>query len=185
MHELPCKPPDYGSSEGPPLFPCRPTVRHRSHSLQRKAYVCELARPAVWLRSIRRTLLLWRSRHSCVRSLFPRSSSLACVHRPCRNQLPSETTIYVAAVTPLLDNERGEHEAIERRALPGGRLPCLWSGSAHVTDIRFAFEALQHDHDAKTFGFATEGSSLTRQEFAECDSDVLMPYGRCLRPALY
>jgi hypothetical protein len=55
-----------------------------------------------------------------------------------------------------------------------------------VTDNRFAFEALQHDHDAKTFGFATEGPSLTRQEFAEeCDINVLMAYGRCLRPALY
>jgi hypothetical protein len=55
-----------------------------------------------------------------------------------------------------------------------------------VTDIRFAFETLQHDHDAKTFGFATEGRSLTRQEFAEeCDLNVLMAYGRCLRPALY
>ena len=55
-----------------------------------------------------------------------------------------------------------------------------------MTDIRFAFEALQHDHDAKTFGFATEGPSLTRQEFAEeCDINVLMAYGRCLRPALY
>ena len=55
-----------------------------------------------------------------------------------------------------------------------------------MTDIRFAFEVLQHDHDAKTFGFATEGPSLTRQEFAEeCDINVLMAYGRCLRPALY
>jgi len=55
-----------------------------------------------------------------------------------------------------------------------------------VTDIRLAFERLQHDHDAKTFGFATEGPSLTRQEFAEeCGINVLMAYGRCLRPALY
>jgi hypothetical protein len=55
-----------------------------------------------------------------------------------------------------------------------------------VTDNRFAFEALQQDHAAKTFGFATEGPSLTRQEFAEeCDIGVLMAYGRCLRPALY
>jgi hypothetical protein len=39
-----------------------------------------------------------------------------------------------------------------------------------VTDIRFAFEALQHDHDAKTFGLATEGPPLTGQDFAEeCD----------------
>ena len=55
-----------------------------------------------------------------------------------------------------------------------------------MTDIRFAFERLQHDHDAKTFGFATEGPSLTGQDFAEeCDINVLMAYGRCLRPALY
>ena len=55
-----------------------------------------------------------------------------------------------------------------------------------MTDIRLAFEALQHDHDAKSFGFANEGPSLTRQEFAdECDINVLMAYGRCLRPALY
>ena len=55
-----------------------------------------------------------------------------------------------------------------------------------MTDIRFAFGALQHDHDAKSFGFAAEGPSLTRQEFAEaCDINVLMAYGRCLRPALY
>src|SRR6516164_5026824 len=68
----------------------------------------------------------------------------------------------------------------------GGRLPCLLSGRAHRADIRFAFEALQHDHDAKTFGFATEGPSLTGQDFAEeCDINVLMAYGRCLRPALY
>jgi hypothetical protein len=55
-----------------------------------------------------------------------------------------------------------------------------------VTDIRSAFEALQHDRDTKTFGFATEGPSLTRQEFAEeRDINVLRAYGRCLRPALY
>src|SRR6185436_5855577 len=55
MHELPYKPPDYGSSEGTALFPCRPTVKHRSHSLQRKACSCELAGSAAWLRSLRRT----------------------------------------------------------------------------------------------------------------------------------
>ncbi len=55
-----------------------------------------------------------------------------------------------------------------------------------MTDIRFAFERLQHDHDAKIFGCATEGRSLTGQDFAEeCDINVLMAYGRCLRPALY
>lgn len=55
-----------------------------------------------------------------------------------------------------------------------------------MTDIRFAFEMLQHDHDAKSSGFATEGLLLTRQEFAEeCDINVPRVYGRCLRPALY
>ena len=34
MHELPYNPPDYGSSKGTPLFPFRPTEKHRSHSLQ-------------------------------------------------------------------------------------------------------------------------------------------------------
>jgi hypothetical protein len=125
MHELPCDPTDDGSSEGPPLFPCRPTVKHRSHSLQRKARVCELAGSAVSLRSIRRIFLLWRSRHSCVGSLVPRSSSLACAHRPYRNQLPSGTTAYVAAVIRLLDNEQREHAADDgRRALPWRGLSC-------------------------------------------------------------
>jgi hypothetical protein len=68
----------------------------------------------------------------------------------------------------------------------GGRLPCLLSGRSHRDGHSVAFEALQHDHDAETFGFATEGPSLTRQEVAEeCDINVLMAYGRCLRPALY
>ncbi len=54
MHELPYNRTDYGSSKGPPLSPCRPTVKHRSHNLQRKAYICELAGSAAWLRSLRR-----------------------------------------------------------------------------------------------------------------------------------
>jgi len=125
MHELPYNPTDDGSSEGTSFFPCRQTAKHHSHSQQPKAYVCETVGSAVWLRSIRRTLLLWRSRHSCVRSLFPRSSSLACAHRPYRHQLPPETTAYVAAVTPLLDNEQGEHAAVDGRcALPWRGLPC-------------------------------------------------------------
>ena len=38
--------------------------------------------------------------------------------------LPSETTAYVAAVTPLLDNEEGEHAAVDgRRALPWREAP--------------------------------------------------------------
>jgi soluble lytic murein transglycosylase-like protein len=38
--------------------------------------------------------------------------------------LPAETTAYVAAVTPLLDNEQGEHAAVDgRRALPWREAP--------------------------------------------------------------
>ena len=153
---------------------------------------CELAVSAVWLRSLRRTLLLWRSRHSCVRSLFTRSSSLAWAHRPYHNQLPSETTAYVAAVTPLLDNEQGEHAAVDgRRALPWRGAPlllrgCLLSGRAQRDGHSVCIRGAATRHDAKTFGFATKGSSLTRQEFAEeRDINVLMAFGRCLRPALY
>lgn len=61
MHELPYKPPDCGSSEGAPLFPCRPTVKHRSHSLQRKAWLGRVAS----FRSDVLCELLGRSRHSC------------------------------------------------------------------------------------------------------------------------
>jgi hypothetical protein len=65
MHELPYNPPDYGSSEGTALFPCRPTVKHGSH-LQRKAYICELAGSAVWLRSLRSTVRVSSRRsHHC------------------------------------------------------------------------------------------------------------------------
>ena len=67
----------------------------------------------------------------------------------------------------------------------GGRLPCLLSGRAYRDGHSVAFETLLQ-HDAKAFGFATEGPSLARQEFAqECDINVLLTYGRCLRPALY
>jgi soluble lytic murein transglycosylase-like protein len=39
-------------------------------------------------------------------------------HLATGEPLPSETTAYVAAVTPLLDNEQGEHAAVDgRRAL--------------------------------------------------------------------
>ena len=55
-----------------------------------------------------------------------------------------------------------------------------------MTDIRFAFETLQHDRDVETFGFGAEGAWLARQGFAEgCDLYGLPAYGRCLRPALY
>ena len=183
MHEHPYKPPDHGSSEGTSLSPCRPTVKHCSHSLQRKAWLGRVAS----FRSDVPCVLLWRSRHSCVRSLFPRSSRLACARRSYRKQFPFETTAYVAAVTQLLDNEQVSMPQLTAGVhFFGGRRPCLLSGGRTVTDIRFAFEALQHDHEAKTFGFATEGPSLTRQEFAEeRDINVLTAFGRCLRPALY
>jgi len=120
MHELSYKPPGYGSSERTSLFPCRPTVKHRSHSLQRKAW---FGRVALFRSDVPCVLLCGRAIR--VSSLFPRSSSLACAHRPHRNQLPSETTAYVAAVTPLLDSEQGEHAAVDgRRALPWRGLPC-------------------------------------------------------------
>jgi soluble lytic murein transglycosylase-like protein len=45
-------------------------------------------------------------------------------HLVTGQQLPSETTAYVAAVTPLLDNEQGEHAAVDgRRALPWREAP--------------------------------------------------------------
>ena len=114
MREFSYKPPDYGSSEGTSFFPCRPTVKHRSHSLQRKAW---FGRVALFRSDVPCVLLCGRAIR--VSSLFPRSSSLMCARRSYRNQLPSETTAYVAAVTPLLDNEQGEHPAIDgRRALP-------------------------------------------------------------------
>jgi len=67
-----------------------------------------------------------------------------------------------------------------------GRLSSLLSGRAHRDGVWFAFETPQQNHDANT-GFATEGRSLTSQEFGEeCDMKLLlMACGRCLRPALY
>ena len=54
-----------------------------------------------------------------------------------------------------------------------------------MTDIRFAFETLQHD-DAKALGFAAEGpfakAAIVRGGLRYY---VLTAYGRCLRPALY
>ena len=88
MHELPYKPPDYGSSEGTSFFPCRPTVKHRSHSLQRKAWLGR-----VGFVSLRRTVRAIVAVAPFARlSLFPRSSSLACAHKPDRKKLPFETT---------------------------------------------------------------------------------------------
>src|SRR6202012_3682069 len=62
---------------------------------------------------------------------------------------------------------------------------CLLSGGRTVTDTRFAFEALQHDHDSNSFRIATDRSLLTQQEFEEKYKIKLTAYGRWLRPALY
>ena len=91
MHEFSYKPPDYGSSERTSFFPCRPTVKHRSHSLQRKTW---FGRVALFRSDVPCVLLCGRAIRAS--SLFPRSSSLACARRPRRKQLPSETTAYVA-----------------------------------------------------------------------------------------
>ena len=46
--------------------------------------------------------------------------------------LPSQTTAYVAAVTPLLDNEQGEHSAVDGgRALPWREAPLFVERAAH------------------------------------------------------
>jgi|SRR5579859_2939280 len=45
-------------------------------------------------------------------------------HLATGKSLPQDTIAYVAAVTPLLDNERGEHAAVDgRRALPWREAP--------------------------------------------------------------
>ena len=45
-------------------------------------------------------------------------------HLATGKPLPSETIVYVAAVTPLLDDEQGEHAAVDgRRALPWREAP--------------------------------------------------------------
>ena len=81
---------------------------------------------------------------------------------------------------------RNRCELLLRGQIAGPRLRQIIARLVTAIVPRFAFETLQHDHDAKIFGFATEGPSLTRQEFAEeCNINVLMGYGRCLRPALY
>ena len=142
-------------------------------------YICELAGSAVWLRSLRRTLLLWRSRHSCVRSLFPRSSSLACVHSPHRNQLPSKTTACAAAVTPLPDNEQGEHAAVDgRRALP-------WRGGSPVVERLFVERAA---HAARVRGGAryqrADGIRAMPSARALLVASLLTePPNRCLGPS--
>ena len=119
MHELPYKPPDYGSSGGTSFFPCRPTVKHRSHSLQWKAWLGRVAS----FRSDVPCALLWRSRHSCViavSALFEPS-----VHAQ---------TVSQAASIRNYGLRRGGHAIAGQRRVSmsqfttGGRFPCLLSG---------------------------------------------------------
>ena len=94
MHELPYNPPDYGSSEGTPLFPCRPTGKHDSHSLQRKANIRELAGSAVYLRSLRRTVRVTSRRsYHCRRTS---SSGDAFGPRSTRRFAPHRATLRVS-----------------------------------------------------------------------------------------
>jgi len=99
-------------------------VKHRSHSLQRKAWLGRVAS----FRSDGPNVLL------CGRAIraSSRSSSLACAHKSYRKKLPFETTAYVAAVTPLLDNEQVSMPQLTAGVhFLGGTLPCLLSGRAH------------------------------------------------------
>jgi soluble lytic murein transglycosylase-like protein len=64
-------------------------------------------------------------------------------HLATGEPLPPETIAYVAAVTPLLNDEQGEHAAVDGRVhFLGGRLPCLLSGrvnrDGHSVCIRCA-----------------------------------------------
>ena len=65
----------------------------------------------------------------------------------------------------------------------GGWLPRLLSGRTHRDGHSVAFETLQHDHDAKAFGFAAEGPSLTGREFEqECGINVPLTMGDAFGP---
>lgn len=124
MHELPYKPPDYGSFEGTSLFPCRPTVKHRSHSLQRKAWLGRVAS----FRSDVPCVLLWRSRHSCVTAvsaLFEprvRTDRIASgFHPKLRPTSRRSHYCWTTSRVSMPQLTAGVH-------FLGGRLPCLLSG---------------------------------------------------------
>jgi hypothetical protein len=115
MHELPYKPPDYGSSEGTSLFPCRPTVKHRSHSLQRKAWLGRVAS----FRSDGPNVLLW-SRHSCVVAV-----SALFEPRVRAQTVSQEASIRNDGLSrgghAIAGQRAGEHAAVD------GRRPCTSS----------------------------------------------------------
>jgi hypothetical protein len=113
MHELSHKPPDYGSSERTSLFPSRPTVKHRSHSLQRKAWLGRVAS----FRSDGPCELLWRSRDSCViavSALFEPSVRAQTIERSFHSKRRPTRGGHAMA-----GQRAGEHAAVDgRRALP-------------------------------------------------------------------
>ena len=113
MHELSHKPPDYGSSERTSLFPSRPTVKHRSHSLQRKTW---LGRVASFRSDGPYVLLCGRAIRAS--SLFPRSSSLACAHKPSKEASVRNDGLRRGGHA-MAGQRAGEHAAVDgRRALP-------------------------------------------------------------------
>jgi hypothetical protein len=130
-------------------------VKHRSHSLQRKAYICELAGSAAWLRSPRRPV-----RVIVAVAPFVRQIAVSALFEP---SVRAQTVPQAASIRndglrrgghAIAGQRAGEHAAVTAGVhFFGGRRPCLLSGGRTVTDIRFALEALQHDHEAKTFGF--------------------------------
>jgi hypothetical protein len=92
MHELLYCPPDYGSLNGTPSFPFRPTEKHRSHSPQRKASSCELSRSAGWLGSLRCTV----PAIVAVAPFVCRIAVSACFEPGVRAQTVSQTDVLTA-----------------------------------------------------------------------------------------
>ena len=99
MHELLYYPPDYGSSRGTHSFL---SGQQRSIVLTacrgKPLSVSWLARPCGFVRSDVPCVLLWRSRHSCVRSLFPRSSCVANRRADAIRAMPSARALLVASL---------------------------------------------------------------------------------------
>ena len=124
MHELSHKPPDYGSSERTSLIPSRPTVKHRSHSLHRKAWFGRVAS----FRSDGPCALLRRSDHSCViavSALFEpgvRAQAIASsVHPKLRPTSRRSHHCWTTSRVNMPQLTAGVH-------FLGGRLRCLLSG---------------------------------------------------------
>lgn len=92
MHELLYYLPDYGSRKGTPRFPFRPTEKHCSHSPQRKDSICQLARLAGWLGSLRCTV----PAIVAVAPFVCRIAVSACFEPGVRAQTVSQTDVLTA-----------------------------------------------------------------------------------------